>query len=363
MSYIETEIVSQNGQGKNTEEKSKADLAPIRLRERAALDRGLSDGAFRTFAVLIDLSLDPAKNRHNRGTIIISQQKLGWLSKCDERSVRRRIKELEAANYIWKHLIDGIGTKPLTNYHVAEFSPRREVSSHMPGAPLMGNGKRRYDHGFLSAEHYPLPTGNEAGRQSRKKNCLLDHLGRPVSSLLLRKSSETGQIRPVTADTIDRSHRTAESSDSGQPRPLIEDDKDRSQRSDLTGLSGQKRPLSEARIVRHIESQKLGEGVKRPSKALKIVGSKGQAPALEAETDFLRRLHLLAVEKDGVKSALAQSDRDGGKWRNWFREDPEKAERIYADTVQAVREKEVITDVARYLQHRWKEFASRKEAK
>src|SRR5579885_1261769 len=80
-------------------------LTAIHVREQCCEDQNVSDGAFRMFARLLDLALNPFLNNGKRGQIIISQMKLGCLLHCDERSIRRRADELVRTNYIWTSLV------------------------------------------------------------------------------------------------------------------------------------------------------------------------------------------------------------------------------------------------------------------
>jgi len=283
-------------------------LLAIRAREEVCDDPTISDGAVRLFVRLLDLALNPFLNNGQRGQIIISQQKLGSMIHCDERSVRRRTDELIRANYVWTTLIGRQNTKPIRCYHISKLQPKRQVEQDMPGEGLWGNGKRRFDHGFAK-------TGKEAtGHQRRMGSRLLDQFGNQISFNLFENTPARGQESPVSADKSDRSHRTLASSGSGQNCPLTEDAYVLSQRSKLSADSGQNCPLREDAGVRHIESQlrdSVPEGVKGAPSPQDL---QFQSFVKSLEGEF--RSKILRTEKDlKAKLERAQSEEARFEWK------------------------------------------------
>jgi len=230
-------------------------LKAIRLREEVCDDPDLSDGAVRLFVRLLDLSLNKELYHGHKGQVIASQLALASFIKCTERSIRRRVAQLVQKLLIWITVVPRPSTKPILCYHITAFQPKQQKREEVPGDGFWGNGRRRYDSGFLSKSKEHLPTGNDAGRKRRKGFSILDQFGNPVSSDLLKNTPDRGLEEPVSSDKIDRSERTQASSVSGHNRPLREDSNVRSERSKATAHSGQKRPLTEAGSGRLKESQ------------------------------------------------------------------------------------------------------------
>ena len=252
-------------------------LKAIRLREIVCDDPELSDGAVRLFVRLLDLALNPWNNNNRKGSIIISQMKLGCTIHCDERSIRRRTDELIRANHVWTSLVARQNTKPILCYHITDFDPKRQVEQMMPGEGLWGNGKRRYDHGFTR-------TGKDAaGHQRRMPSVLFDRFGKQLSFNCLENEPARGRESPATPDKNDRSDRTLASSGNGQNCPVTEDASVLSQRSKLSAASGQNCPLTKDASVRHKESpvgERANTGVKgeplTPSQVAFLASIKGE---------------------------------------------------------------------------------------
>ena len=262
---------------------------------------------------------------------------------CDERSIRRRATELIAGNYVWTSLRPGISHKPITVWHITAFCPRRQASENVPGQGLIGNGKRRHDHGFEK-------TGMAAtGRQRRAEGGLLDHRGKPILLNYMEFAAVSGQKEPVTPDNFDRSQRTPASSDRGQLRPLTEDTSVLSQRSDLTAHSGQNCPVTPGAGVRHKESQiPLEREISKSKSTSKSLGGAvggGNGRKSSREADFLERVCVLIGRKN--------FERFGGQWTARFREDATKAERVLADAVATKREGEVHSNPGGFMNSLW----------
>lgn len=330
-------------------------LTAIFERERACEDAQLVDGAVRLFVRLLDMALNPMLNNGTKGKIIISQDDLGKMIHCDDRSIRRYSEQLKNGNYIWISKMPRRNTKMICVYHVTAFIPRRQVSQEMPGEGVRVNGARRYDTGFAR-------TGAAAtGQQRRVGGGLVDQYGRQVFFNLLEKSAVSGQERPLSPDNSVRSDRTAVSSATGQNCPVTADNGVLSHRSKLTAPTGQDCPVSEGNGVRAIESQIQSERGKTKTKNM----AKGSQPALEGErevglADFLARMTRGEAKISGVSIAEKIVIGYRPQWVACFREDPDKALRALADVEGMLKQGEIEKSFGATWRLRWNQFASRK---
>lgn len=313
-------------------------LTAIRIREQACDDANLDHGAARLFCRLLDLALNPMLHQGKPGQVIIGQTKLGCLLNCDRRTIRRWITQLEALNYVWISDVPMPNMKPTHCYHICAFQAPKQVKEVIPGGGLIGNGKRRFDAGFTRVGN--AAAGRGSGHQRPMGGGLLDPFGRPVSSILLAKSSGNGQESPLSADKYDRWEGTPVSSGSGHGCPLTEDTDVLSQRSRMSAGSGQICPLTPDEDVRHKESQKEPE---RGFKSRRGEGAELPPPPQAARGGKITRQELLeSARKDGWGADLEEFEARARDMFNSDRRDLEKELRGRLESAQGQPRKDAI---------------------
>jgi hypothetical protein len=158
-----------------TPARDESTLTILRAREDALRDRALTFGARYFFAVLLDLSLNPATMyAGTKGKVCISNMQLREFTGASKRVIFDWTKQLEHQRHIWMDKLRRPNTEPMNMFNVTRLVPERFRGPDLPGEGIWGNGSRRSGSG--------MPKGARARNGGKKSALLLDQFGRPIFS-------------------------------------------------------------------------------------------------------------------------------------------------------------------------------------
>jgi len=368
MSAINEYIPSEHEHGVNGEPKKftigppPVDLSIVvpQLRRQATSRRDISPTAKVLFHHLTDqsflMSVSPA-----RGVVKMSFQKLateGHMN-CSKKTVQRAAVELEKAGLIWTDTRWDGGFE-ITYWYIRNLAdPQREFWSG--GNASFGNGARRRGKRPDPVRWSDGKFGDPATRKKSKspKGQICPDGGddaktteRPI------KSTVNGQPCPQPTDKNDHGPWSDVTTANGQPCPRSMDISDHGPWSDVTTANGQPcpRPVDKndhgqgSEVTTSKDTQERLRDQERSSKRLKANRAKA-APGKKPTVDEGVFLEL-------CRKVLGNDEmtRNGGLWRDFYRQSSKKAWAVMHETrtVRKERPESLKTTWAQFAMDLWK---------
>lgn len=309
-------------------------------------DKELSYGARFYFAYLLDRALDN-RTWAFRGAVLISVRRLRRLIGCSLRVVYSWNKQLVARRYIWisKSSISS-NMDPFNVYHISAIHPPRAAAQKLSHDGMWGtDGPRVYKKPFAG----PGARARNKSEESHAENA-------PVA---LAENGHISNVLPVSASDRCTNGSVSHAENATGSRNGCDGESQNLRRGAVENATGSRKdcisPSQKRALITHTVVG--NSSVKSTSKTI----SKGLKRFEDGEREFLEKMIRLAVTNDGEKSAMQQAKSFGRQWRARFREDPEKAERCYLDTLETSKNGEITGNVGKCWNNRWGQFATRKE--
>jgi hypothetical protein len=317
-------------------------LVAIQARLYCLRDRNLSYGARCLFAFLLDQSLNPYTHL-GKGVVSVSATKISENLGCYENTIFKWIGQLELGRHIWKDKQFMPNFWAMNRYHITAFDPPDAPSQLPTRDGMWGNGVRRPE---APKGTFSPPPLSKTTRQNADE--LLQPVGNhgPGNSKTTADASpkpRRGAVEKPLLTAVEKPRRGAVE----KPRlAAVEKPRPTAGENHAPGIA-------ETTDIR--ESQAEGETQKVPLSCLTAERVSGLAASRKRNTgerDWLERLGRIVGPKE-----LANW---GGRWRNRYREDSDKAGRVLAELTNMQREGLIHTNPGACADHLWKQFASRK---
>jgi len=322
----------------------------ISTREKACQDANLSHGAVRLFVFLLDLAMSPYCNV-TRGVVVVSVTQIRERVHCARRSVFSWVRQLVVGNYLWvdKQFMPNFWA--LNRYHVTALDSQDQPSQLPTRDGMWGNGVRRpaapsgsgargggaiFATGNPADNSQPVQTeldrrteGHRTGASiatERRNDCDGGSQKRTPGS---RKKGNAGVATIATGKATDCTAPSQKGSHIKLLESGIESEKDT-----LSSLTGKEAPGTARRgPVRQLSS---------------FSGSPASKAIIEGEKDWLKRLGMIVGPKEMANW--------GGRWRNRFRDNHGKAERVLAELARMHRQKEITRNAGACANDLWERF-------
>ena len=313
-------------------------IAP-RLRYQVQTDAGVPDGAKVLYCFLSDQSFLNSVSP-SRGVVTMSKLKLAEHLKVSSRTIARNGRALESKRFVWTRIFWRGGFE-LTNWYLRGLADsqtemfdnadpswgRTRIHGLRSRQTARGSNGQFCPHGGPRPETADLLEKSHVNGQQRPRATVkIDRCQRTVASVV------NGQQRPLSTDSSVRGHGTVASVDNGHFRPLTTDNPDRGQRTAVS-------ELEESPVVKEHGESSLNSSAGLPARKSRL-----------GEREWLQDLGYIVGPKE-----LANW---GGRWRNRYRENPDKARRVLAELRSMAREKRITRNAGACADDLWKRFAS-----
>ena len=357
-----------SGRDQNHNGRSKCfDIVPAKDRDTEIIlgarmavltNRNLTDGARALFTLLLDLALDPRSWHRRRGQVCISNTQLRERLFRSARAIYGWTKELEEERCIWVSKLGRPNMQPMNVFHITDLVPRQDRGPELAGDGMYGNGYRQ--------PHMQIPKGARGGTCT-KRHYLFDQYGKPLSAQVPANEAPTRKTCGWPPQNL---RGTPAQNDICPPQNL------RGTPAKLAGATRTKRHMPPAqndttppqKPAVSIESQVPDQEVQEtPLSCLTAEGSVQEtpiqqfsgSPALKrkgGENGFLEEMARV-LARFNPKQAEEEMVNWGGRWRNRYREDANKAWRVMAELTAMIKENRITRNAGACADDLWRRFA------
>jgi hypothetical protein len=356
-------------------------IAILEARRTALTDQRLIRSMKAFFCHILDASLDPAfYYPHPRGVVTLSDPINAETFGVSPRTIYTWKKRIEAVGYFWLSEQYRKNMWPITTYHLSCLHrPPRGRTDESGTYGTSGSGRSRPQNPGLGGRQpgqlgLTLPGSRQKAKSAENAQVLetagLSRNGLPVSpeadfrSEPKQTSGESRSRLPVRAEADFRSEPKQTSGESRSVLPVRPEADFRHIESENEKGEGTETSLKRSTLVNAQEAGREWEGTGHVESASLVAsllkGLKVKEPPKPKSTEGIFLLDVGAMmetwRKGSSKAELANS---GAWWRLAFRADRDLIQRVLAETLRAVKERQVKETPGQYAADLWKRWGGK----